>query len=65
MSRTPGRPRYEVGERVNHPSEGSGRIQAVSYKDEDFHYRVKWDVGRESMHTEADLHHEPLPPHSP
>jgi len=59
------KPQYELGARVSHGSEGSGRIQGISLGESGFQYRVKWDVGREGTHTEAELHHEELPTHYP
>lgn len=61
---TPGKPKYEVGQRVRRTDE-EGRVQQVSYAEGVFKYVVKWDNGPTTSHVESELAPATLPPHYP
>ena len=58
------KPKYGQGDRVTLGDGQTGRVQSVSY-DNAFVYLVKWDVGRESPHSENELSPGQLPPTYP
>ena len=61
-----GTPTFRQGGRVaDRGGEQSGRVQAVTFREDEFWYVVKWDRGPTTPHPESQLKHEPLPPHYP
>jgi hypothetical protein len=61
---TRGKPRFETGQRVTRTAE-EGRVQHVTYSENEFRYLVKWDNGPTTTHVEGELAPSALPPHYP